>query len=59
MGMAVYHQKKYADAQSWFQRAREHGEARTQAEAWLRHVEELIPAEPQPATAARSAPGPS
>jgi len=59
MGMAIYHQKKIVDAQAWFQRAREHGESRAQAEAWLRHLEELLPAEPRPETAARSAPAPS
>ena len=59
MGMSIYHQKKLAEAQSWFQRAREHAESRTQADAWLRHVEELISAEPRPETAARSVPGPS
>jgi Tfp pilus assembly protein PilF len=56
MGMAIYNQKKYAEAQAWFQRAREHAESRGQAEAWLRHVEELLPAEPRAETAARSAP---
>ncbi|HUE37901.1 MAG TPA: tetratricopeptide repeat protein [Candidatus Binatia bacterium] len=53
MGMAIYNQKKYAEAQSWFQRAREHPESRSQAEAWLRHVETMLPAEPHPETAAR------
>jgi len=42
-----------------YPRAREHAESRTQADAWLRHVEELIQAEPRPETAARSVPGPS
>jgi tetratricopeptide (TPR) repeat protein len=60
MGMALYNQKKLADAQTWFARAREHGESHAQAESWLRHLEPLLAAEPAKAeTASRSAPGPS
>jgi len=60
MGLAVYNQKKAADARTWFQRAAEHSESRTQAEAWLRHIDSELTAEtPRPETAARGAPGAS
>jgi lipopolysaccharide biosynthesis regulator YciM len=59
MGLAVYNQKKAAEARTWFQRASEHAESRSQAEGWLRHIESELAAEGRPETAARGAPGPS
>jgi tetratricopeptide (TPR) repeat protein len=40
LGIASYSQKKPQEARSWFQRAREHGKTRAQAEGWLRHLEQ-------------------
>jgi len=39
MGLCLYNLKKVPEAQSWFQRAREHAESRGQADAWLQHIE--------------------
>lgn len=43
MGVAVYNQKKLPEAHSWFERAREHAESRSQAEAWLAHIDSQAP----------------
>ena len=42
MGIASYSQKKPQEARTWFQRAREHGKTRAQAEGWLRHIEQEL-----------------
>jgi len=42
LGIASYSQKKPQEARTWFQRAREHGKTRAQAEGWLRHLEQEL-----------------
>jgi tetratricopeptide (TPR) repeat protein len=59
MGLAVYNQKKLADARPWFQRAAEHAEIRSQAEAWLRHVDGELESEPRAETGKSPEPGKS
>jgi tetratricopeptide (TPR) repeat protein len=39
MGLAVYNQKQVNEARSWFLRASEHSESRSQAEGWLQHID--------------------
>jgi tetratricopeptide (TPR) repeat protein len=38
MGIALYSDKKVAEARTWFERAREHPQERKQADAWLQHI---------------------
>jgi len=40
MGIVLYSQEKYNEAQSWFERARRDGGQRAQADNWLKYIEQ-------------------
>jgi len=47
MGLSLYNQKKMTDARPWFERAQGHAESRSQAEGWLRHIDNELESESQ------------
>jgi tetratricopeptide (TPR) repeat protein len=42
MGVASYSRKQPQEARTWFERARAHSKTRTQAEGWLRHIDQEV-----------------
>jgi tetratricopeptide (TPR) repeat protein len=44
MGIAIYSQKKPAQARPWFSRARKHDASREEADVWIKHLERELAA---------------
>ena len=44
MGIAIYSQKKPAQARPWFSRARQHAGSREEADVWIKHLERELQA---------------
>lgn len=44
MGIALYSQKKPAQARSWFARARDHDQSREEADVWIKHLDRELQA---------------
>lgn len=44
MGIAIYSQKKPAQAQPWFSRAQQHDDSREEADVWIKHLERELQA---------------
>jgi hypothetical protein len=40
MGISLYNLKKNNEALTWFERARNDGKVRNQAEGWIRHIKQ-------------------
>jgi len=45
MGIAFYNQKKLKEAKTWFERARQSGKTKDQADGWIRHIDSELAAQ--------------